>query len=487
MKKKSFIYVLASVFGISLVSQVIGLVRQILIAAYFGISRELDIYFMTFAVATVIVLSFSVIFDTAGIPHLIAALEKKGVKAHRALTGSIFSASVCSSFILSAAFVLLTPLAALFMAAGFSPSERHGIFTFAFYFLPWTLVSIPYYALASFYKSIRHFNTVLASEAVMAACSVLFLVLWHTRAQCIPLAMGFGQLVSFMWLFSMSFKHFNLIGRLDAPEMKPVYRNFLELFGATQVGSLSSVIERFFYSFLMPGGISVIGHVSKVINNLSGTLAFREIFIVPLSSLHMRAQKLERAVIGLAFVTVPIMVFCALFSTDVVTILFKRGQFGAHAVAVSSGAMSIFSLSLLPAVINAPMFRMFQVIDRIKNTAAIYFMQAITLFLLGGILVFALKLDVSGIALMIVINMYITMAVSAYLLHKSGLSINIARALKYTAYALAASLIAGSASKFALSAVSAPFIRLTAEALMFIIVFAAFSLPVKERLIKIVK
>jgi len=44
--KGSFMTALISASGVSVVAQGIGFVRYILIAAYFGVTRDLDVFFM---------------------------------------------------------------------------------------------------------------------------------------------------------------------------------------------------------------------------------------------------------------------------------------------------------------------------------------------------------------------------------------------------------------------------------------------------------
>src|SRR5438093_464249 len=55
----------------------IGYLRQLLIAYYFGVSRGLDIYFMAYAIATVIVIPFTSWFDQIVVPRLIQTREAK--------------------------------------------------------------------------------------------------------------------------------------------------------------------------------------------------------------------------------------------------------------------------------------------------------------------------------------------------------------------------------------------------------------------------
>ena len=441
IKKQSFFNAIISAFSVSVLAQVIGLVRQILIAAYFGISRGLDIYFMTYAMATLAVFSLGPIFDTVSVPHLVKTLEEKGYDSFKKLTGSIFSFSLSFGFVLGTIFILIVPIAVKVMAVGFSSEDKKAVLSMSFYFLPWALIFLPYYALCSFYKSIRRFNIVFLGEIIISVFSILAILAYHTSTRSLPIAYFTGYLAAFSMLFVVSFKYFKRVGRIFTSEMKDIYRNFVELFGANQVGSLSSVAERFLQSFLPMGGISALAYSSQITTNASGLLSFRDIFLVPLSASKQRSEKLERAVIGLILVSVPIMFFCSFHAADIVTILFKRGKFDINAAAITASALSIYMLTLLPATAGVPAFRMFQVLDRIKNTAVIYLFGFFNFLILGTFFTFYLKAGVVGLAWTVAINAYLANAATFYLLNKHGIKINFFRIAKYLGYSSLVSLV----------------------------------------------
>ncbi len=440
IKKQNFFNAIVSAFGVSVFAQFLGIIRQILIAAYFGISRGLDIYFMTYAMATLAVFALGPIFDTVSVPHLVKTLEEKGHDSFKRLTGSIFSFSVSFAFVLGLIFILIVPIAVKVMAVGFSSEDKKAVLSLSFYFLPWALIFLPYYALCSFYKSIRHFNIVFLGEIVISVFSILAIFVYHTSTRSLPIAYFTGYLAAFSMLFIFSFKYFKRVGRIFTSEMKNLYRNFIELFGSNQVGSLSSIVERFLQSFLPTGGISALAYSSQITANASGILSFRDIFLVPLSASKQRSEKLERAVIGLILVTVPIMLFCSYHAVDIVNILFKRGKFDINAAAITASALSIYMLTLLPATAGVPAFRMFQVLDRIKNTAIVYLFGLFNFLILGSFFTFYLKAGIIGLAWTVTINAYLANTMTFYLLYRHGIQIGFFRVAKYAVYSCGVSL-----------------------------------------------
>ena len=441
IKKQKFFNAIVSAFGISVFTQFFGVIRQILVAAYFGISRGLDIYFMTYAMATLVIFAIGPIFDTVSVPHLVKTLEGKGRDAFKRLTGSIFSFSVGFAFVLGLIFILSVPIAVKVMAVGFSAEDKKAVMSMSFYFLPWAFIFLPYYALCSFYKSICHFNIIFLGEIVISVFSLLAIFVYHPSVRALPIAYFVGYFAAFTVLFIVSFKYFKRAGRIVTSEMKNIYRNFIELFGANQVGSLSSIVERFLQSFLPAGGISALAYSSQITTNASGLLSFRDIFMVPLSASKQRSEKLERAVIGLILVTMPIMLFCSYYAADIVNILFKHGKFDINAAETTASALSIYMLALLPSTAGVPAFRMFQVLDRIKNTAIIYLFGMLNFLILGSFFTFYLKAGIIGLAWTVVINSYLAQTLTFYLLYRYGIKVNLFRIIKYVGYSSFVSLL----------------------------------------------
>ena len=73
-----FIRHVVSTVGISVLQQFVGLARQIMIAAFYGLSREFDAYLVALAVATIVVFNLSSIFDAVAVSRLVQIREREG-------------------------------------------------------------------------------------------------------------------------------------------------------------------------------------------------------------------------------------------------------------------------------------------------------------------------------------------------------------------------------------------------------------------------
>jgi peptidoglycan biosynthesis protein MviN/MurJ (putative lipid II flippase) len=110
-----------------------------------------------------------------------------------------------------------------------------------------------------------------------------------------------------------------------------VLRDAAELYLANQTGNVRNIIDRHFQSLIPAGGIAALGHASQLLMGLSSVIGMREIFVVPISESQRRSERVERVILGLVLLSVPLAGAVACFAPDIVTVLFQRGHFNTAA------------------------------------------------------------------------------------------------------------------------------------------------------------
>ncbi len=110
--------------GSSLVSQVLGLVRDRLLAHTFGASRTLDIYYAAFKVPDFLFVTIaSLVSLTILIPFLAKKLSAGNDEAARRFMDSLVSGFLALMLLVTAAAFFLMPLLARFVAPGFTDGD----------------------------------------------------------------------------------------------------------------------------------------------------------------------------------------------------------------------------------------------------------------------------------------------------------------------------------------------------------------------------
>lgn len=456
--KKRFLTIAASAAGVTLLVQLLALMRQLLTAAYFGVGRDFDGYVMVFTMATVMVFTFAGIFDSIAVPHLVGARENDGLEAALALARSIFRLSLLLGGGISLVFLVAVPLLAPIFATGFSPDERAGLGKLAWYFLPWTLVCVPYYAAAARHKMEWRFNRVFFAEIVVVAASIGFLAIWHGDIRMLPLAYASGYGVGLVQLTAGA----ALLRRtgVSSPSVRGVVRNIGELFLANQTGGLASLVDRHIQSFLATGGIGAVNYSNQITASLSNLLMFREIFMVPLTQKADRAERLERLLSGLLLVTIPISGLVACLAPEMVKVLLQRGHFDATATALTATALRVGVLSLIASAVTTPQARMFQIIDRIHYTHVVYLTMALSAAVFGYLFVIMLGWGVEGAALMQLAGSILTAIMTSYLIGRCGIRLRWWPIIGWFALSAVVSAVAYLAAAAAISGLENTWLRL---------------------------
>ena len=457
--KRRLLNVFVSAMGVSLVVQALAFFRQLLIAAYFGIGRDIDSYVVVYAVATFAVFTFGAIFDSIAVPHLVRVRDKDGTDAARVLAAVIFRVSIGFGAVASAVFLIAVPVLTPVIAAGFSAPEKKGLADLAWYFLPWTLICLPYYAAAARHKMEWRFNRVFAAEIMIIVISISALVAWHDDIERLPLAYAAGYMVGLLLL---------VVGAgLVWPEKKSaqqslrdILRNMAELFGANQSGSVAGLVDRHIQSFVPAGGVAAVNYSAQLINALGGLLSFREVFLVPLAQEVDRKVRLERLLSGLVLVAVPLTGIVVCLAPEIVIVLFQRGRFDAEATAMTTQVLRINALGLTTSALFMPMMRMFQILDRIHLMHLLFLTLALSSAISGYLFVVGLGLGVRGVAIMQVISGTAVCILAGCLLVRCGIRPAWRLVAGYFLFASAVSAVAFAASTFAIAGQSDPWARL---------------------------
>ena len=289
-----FIWQVGSTISWSILQQVLGLLRQVLIAASFGLSREYDGYVVAYSLAVMLVFNLSGVFDTIAVSRLVRIRERDGEEAFWRASNRLLTLSVVASLPFASLFLAALWLTMPIIAAGFSPADRALLGQLGWYFLPWIIIIIPYYALSAHLKVCWQFSWVFATEIIIIVVSAVAVWLDHDRIASLPIAYSFGYAAgALLLLLRRKLKVADPAARSD-DFMASMGKQYL----AYQVGTATGFAERYYQSFVAAGGISALGYVGLIVNNLSSLLTLREIYVVPLTTEAGRQQRLRAHAAG---------------------------------------------------------------------------------------------------------------------------------------------------------------------------------------------
>jgi putative peptidoglycan lipid II flippase len=435
-----FFRVLMLVFGGSLTVQVLAFLRQIVIAAAFGLERAMDLYVMVFAVATIAAFGLGATIEAVAVPRLVERIEAGDREGFRTIATRVLVMSLGVGGLCCLAFGIGLPVFAYVVTRGLTDADRSGMFAIAPWFLPWVFLAAPFYALGAVLKAERRFSRYFAAEIAVTLVSTAVLLGWRPHVGAIALAYGIGYAIGLLVMLQGVRLNFHG-GAWRADGSQGLRRQLGRLFLTNQVGSLNVVIDRFLQSFLPAGAIAGASYAALITGNVGAVLGFRDAFMAPLSQAEGKADKLERILIGLAMLAIPIAAFLSFQAEAVVGVLLERGRFDRAATELAGSILALQAPAILASALLLPMFRLLQILDHMRLSGLLLLAGGAFLMLFGIVLMFGLGFGLKGYAVALTLTAYASLGVAAILLVRAGIAPDWLRILRYAIYALAASAL----------------------------------------------
>lgn len=388
---------LASAAVLNMSSKVLLFLRQVVIAAVFGLSAWLDAFFVATSFLAIFINVFGDIFDSAGIPSLVKVREREGETGFRNLTGSIFTLALIMGIGLTALMLIFSPLARR-LVPGF-PAESVGYLKENLLCLvPYALVFLPYHAIGSFFRSRRGFREYYVIELIVQAGALLVVFAFASHPRVVPLSVSAGYVLGFLVFLRLGKGPFLYRGKLRGGEvdavrgavarMLPVY---LILYGLV-------IVDRYFASFLETGSVSALFYAYALATAVPTILNVENIFVTPLAEESDRGVLLTRILSGAMIVSLPIILFLTVFGEGFVKALFERGAFDARSTMVTADAMRYYVLGL-PAYFALPVcVRSLQIHRKFRWITAVSILSVALSAGLNYLFAFRFGMGVKGIA-----------------------------------------------------------------------------------------
>jgi putative peptidoglycan lipid II flippase len=483
-QQTSFIRVLAVVFSGTLAVQLIAFLRQLVIAAAFGTERAMDIYLLVFSIAAVIGFGLGTVMENATVPLLVNRLEKNDREGFGQIGLRVIVIGFGLGIAAAILFMLAVPFVARFVTRGLSGTEREMMRALSWWFIPWIVISVPYYAIGSLLKAESRFRRFMLAEVIVTIASLLIILVWCPGVHAIAIAYGAGYGIALLSMVPGLPVPFRFSQRASGQSWG-VVRQITRFAAVSQVSTLGLLVDRFLASYLPSGAIAATSYASLMTGQVSALLGFRDAFMVPLSGEHGRERKLERMITGLLMLAIPCAMFLSLHAEAVVSILLERGKFDRSAVTLAAAVLALQAAALPVSVILLPMYRMLQILGRMRFAGYLLLISAGMTLLIGSSMMFGLKLGLTGYLLTSLIVAHLTCLVVIVQLRLAGIRLNLVQPLAFALYASAAA-VAGIWAGKQLIIDAPPVFRLLKDGLVFSCVYALACLAIRTPLRRIV-
>jgi putative peptidoglycan lipid II flippase len=360
---------LATVSSMTLVSRVLGLARDMMIAALFGANAVTDAFFVAFRIPNLLRRLFAEgAFSQAFVPVLSEYRTRQGEAETKRLVDRTATLLAVALVTATAMGVLAAPAIVYVSAPGFS--AQPGKFALTVAMLRITFPYILFISLVSFAGGILNTWSRFSIPALtptllnisFIAGGLLFAPYFDPPVMVLAWAVFAGGVLQ----LALQIPALAKIGMLPRPEIAfadPGVRRILVLmapavFGVS-IGQLSLLINTIFASYLENGSVTWLYDADRLMEFPTGLLgvALGTILLPSLSKYHSESAHGEYSRLldwGLRLtflLAAPAAVGLALLSVPLVTTLFHYGQFGEQDVWMTRQALVAYSVGLLGLIL----------------------------------------------------------------------------------------------------------------------------------------
>ncbi|QZA32533.1 murein biosynthesis integral membrane protein MurJ [Hydrogenibacillus sp. N12] len=354
--QRGVVFTTAAIMAITLLSRLLGFVRETAIAAYFGASVESDAYFIAYSIPGVLFAAMAAAIGTTFIP-VYQRLE--GAERERFMHNATTVIGLVSLVTSAVAFVFAPGLVRLF-APGFGP-EAAALTADLSRILLWMIVFLTLNAIFTAYLQSR--GRFLAPAAVGIPFNVVVVGYLLVFGRSLGIA-GFTWVTLLAVAVQVVFLLPSMVRegyryRVVFDLKEPGIRQVVGLIGPVMIGTVAAqlnvVVDRMLASGLSEGSISALNYSNKVVQ-----LAYGIVVLSVLSVLYPRfsrqaadgdlralRESVARSFAALMLILVPITVGSLLLARPIIAVLFERGAFDARATELTAGAFFFFSLGLI--------------------------------------------------------------------------------------------------------------------------------------------
>jgi putative peptidoglycan lipid II flippase len=361
--------ILATVSSLTMVSRVLGYVRDFFIARIFGAGLATDAFFVAFKIPNLLRRLFAEgAFSQAFVPILAEYKNRSGAEDTKSLIDSIATVLLIALVLAAALGMAAAPLIVYLTAPGFAAEPEK--FALTVTLLRITFPYIVFISLVALAAGILNtWNRFAVPAVTPTLLNVAFIVgaaflaeYFDPPVLVLAWAVFVGGFLQLAYQVPFLLK-LNLLPRWRLDWSHPGLRRVLLLmapaaFGVS-VSQISLLLNQIFASFLPTGSVSWLYYADRLMELPAGVLgvAVGTILLPSLSKYHASANTAEYSRLldwGLritVLLAVPAAVALAVLALPLITMLFQYGRFGSEDAWMTRQALVAYSLGLVGMIL----------------------------------------------------------------------------------------------------------------------------------------
>ena len=344
----------------TLVSRILGLIREVLIASLFGATGKLDAFLVAYTLANLTRrLLAEGALSAAFVPVFSQLLKKEGKSRAFVLASQVLSILMVASISIILLGVFFAPTLVSILAPGFASLHSALASQLTVLMLPFLLfISVAALAMGIL-NSLGCFFVPAVAPALSNVVFIILVVILAPKMEIYSLAWavlagGLAQCaLQWFWIKRWGFTLLPARPDMKDDSLKRTLCLFLPYAAGLSITQLIPVFSRVLGSFLQEGSISVLNYADRVLQLPLGLfiIAISQAVLPLFAHLAMEDEAsfkkgIEEALQFAIFIVAPVVIGMVMLNREIVHFLFFRGAFSAWAWGGTSLALMLFVLGL---------------------------------------------------------------------------------------------------------------------------------------------
>ena len=361
------------------ISKILGMVRNMIISFYFGISPGTDAYYLASGlIANVVYLLVSAI-PVAFIPIYIKGKTDDLINCEDNFVGKMIISCLYFSVIIELLIICFSHPISYLLAPTFSKENQ----TMVQIFLCIITIGIMFILVNNLLINLLNAEKKYGFSAITAIINsvfvIIFIIITYEKLGIWSIAIsGVASLiVQLIFLLIKVRKYINVSKFIFIPDkrVKKVFLNAAPLMISNSTIEINQLVDRILFGIVGSGVISAISYVTlfydvaiTLVVTPMNMILFTEITEAYISrKYNYGAKLLEKSISFIVYISLPIICWYALLSEDLVKIVFERGLFSIENTKMVSSVMLMMVISIIPSALKTIYQKVYYAMDNTKS------------------------------------------------------------------------------------------------------------------------
>lgn len=393
----------------TIISKILGFVRELVLASSYGASVYSDAYIVSMNIPLVICSTIGLTIGSIFIPLYIEIISKHGNEHALKFTSNMINiVGIISMLLVILGFIFIEPLVKIF-AMGFNGEALSTTINFSKILLLTIIFTSLGNIITAYLQSHNNFiipgimsipkNIIIIVSITLSVKYGPYLMIWGTLL---------GSVVELLFQIPASIKKgykYKLYLYLQDEYIKKAMYLIGPILIGVAVNQVNVMVDRTLASTLTSGSISALNYANKLNGFVMAMFisSIGTVIYTMLSKQSLQEDKEEfiksivQSINSVILIVIPISVGAIVLATPIVRLLFERGEFDARATSMTAIALIMYSIGMVAFGLREILGKVFYSIQDTK-TPMINGIIAVVMNILLNIMLIK-KLNLAGLAL----------------------------------------------------------------------------------------